>query len=384
MQTFNTFPSIDIRTSWGKSKEYNPILDEHNFYLYASGRAALFHGISCLPFQARKRILIPAYHCGVEVEAVLRAGFSVKFYPLKKNLEIDFFRLEEIIDEDCGALLVVHYYGFPQPIDQLISLCRRKELFLIEDCAHSLYSRFRNKWLGQYGDIAVFSMQKTIALPNGGGLLINHNDFSNPERGEPYMDLALFKSAVRSILEFEIFHKTKVGKISKILLDTYTREHVNTTEISENSSDPVEKPSYYDVPRYNYSNRIFFMSKSFLKQMPFADIIRRRRENYQFLLSNIAFNDDFEMIHDKLPDDVCPLCLPVKVDSSDKWSSYLKQNGINVFVFGRFCHPLLNQQDFPDLSFFRERILGLPVHQQLTKKDIKKLTDKINEVICQI
>lgn len=381
MQIFNTFPSIDMRSSWKKTKERNPILDLDNFSLYASGRAALFHGVSCLPFQRRQKILMPAYNCGVEVEAVLRAGFSVKFYSVKKNLQIDIPSLLETIDEDCGALFIIHYYGFPQPIDQLIPLCKEKGLFLIEDCAHSLYSQFQNKWLGQYGDIAIFSMQKTIALPNGGGLLINRNDCSNPKRGQFYMDLDLIKSSVRSILEFEIFHKTKAGKISKTILDNYTKEHNDTAEIAKNSSDSAAKPSYYDVPCYNYGNRMFSLSKLFLKPATFADIIKSRRDNYLFLQEHLEFNDEFFMIHEELSEEVCPLCLPVIVDSSDTWSKCFQDNGINVFVFGRCSHPLLNQQDLRDLTFFRERILGLPIHQQLSRDDIHELSERVNKVI---
>ena len=59
------------------------------FYLYASGRAALYHGIQSLDLPVGSHILLPSFHCGVEVEAVIRAGYHVEFYNIKRDLSID-------------------------------------------------------------------------------------------------------------------------------------------------------------------------------------------------------------------------------------------------------------------------------------------------------
>ena len=60
------------------------------------------------------------------------------------------------------AILITHFLGFPQPIDEIKRICNERNLFLIEDCAHAFLSSYNGNPLGSYGDIAVFSLLKDI------------------------------------------------------------------------------------------------------------------------------------------------------------------------------------------------------------------------------
>ena len=354
-------------------------MDRDSFYLYASGRSALFHGVSCLPKNSSKRILVPFYHCGVEVQAILRAGFDVVFYPLKDTLEIDFLWLEENVSSDIAAILIVHFFGFPQPLEKIHSFCRRNQLVLIEDCAHALYSSHGETLLGTSGDIAVFSLMKTVGLPNGGGLLIKNRQFAAPRKGKSFFNRALLKKSIRSFLEFEANrnHK-KDGWAAKILRYYDKQQMISTYETSQVTGG---KCWYYEVPQYHYHHAISCMSMWFLRPLPVAEIIKKRRENYSKLLKRVSWCTDMHPLFGQCGKGVCPLCLPVRVENSDDWVEKLGRKQIFPFVFGRFPHPSFQGPLLPKSRTFQQGILGLPVHQQLGNADIHEIAYRLNTLL---
>jgi dTDP-4-amino-4,6-dideoxygalactose transaminase len=376
---YSAFPAIDFRAVWRSVKENNPLLDRENFFLYASGRSALHHGVSCLPLARRKKILVPFYHCGVEVEAILRAGLEVGFYPLKDNLEIDCVWLENNLTQDVGAILIIHFFGFPQPLTEIRSFCQRKNLFVIEDCAHALYSSDVSGLLGESGDIAIYSIMKTIGLPNGGGLLINNKQFTLPKKGRTYFNIALVKKTVRSILEFEASSNHATRRIAAHFLHFFDNKQAPTSKVDD--SGEKNKLWYYEVPQYHYCHAISFFSNLFLKPLSVAKIINQRRENYKILLEQIAWNQEMQPIFNQIAGGVCPLCFPVRVKDSDRWNEELGRSGIFPFIFGRFSHPAFNFESFPQIKGYQQGIIGLPVHQQLDGDDATEIAHRINLIL---
>lgn len=102
----------------------------------------------------------PALHCGltpVLVDVDLRTG----------NLSPD--AVARAITSRTGAVVVHHNWGHPAPMDQIAALCAARGIRIVEDCSHAYLSRWHDKAVGTFGDIAVFSMQASKALPAGEG-----------------------------------------------------------------------------------------------------------------------------------------------------------------------------------------------------------------------
>ncbi|MFO0768789.1 MAG: DegT/DnrJ/EryC1/StrS family aminotransferase [Nitrospiraceae bacterium] len=77
-------------------------------------------------------------------------------------------------------MYVIHYYGILD-LTEILALCRRHRLAaLIEDCAMALYSRREGRPVGGDGDVAVFSLWKSVAMPFGGALVVNNPDLQMP------------------------------------------------------------------------------------------------------------------------------------------------------------------------------------------------------------
>ena len=127
------------------------------------GRGALHLAARVLGLEGRE-VLVPAYHHGVEVDALLAAGAHPAFYAVGTRWTVDVEDLERRIGPRTGGLLLTHFAGFPGPVQQLRSLADRHGLVLIEDCAQALLSMDGESPVGSTGDAAVFSLRKTLRL----------------------------------------------------------------------------------------------------------------------------------------------------------------------------------------------------------------------------
>lgn len=155
--------------------------------LYGSGRAALYWACRGLSFPPGTRAWLPSFHCGVEVQAALDAGFDVGFYRINPDSTIDEDDLEHKLCTQPGVVVLIHYFGFPQPgIQRIAQFCRRLECVLIEDCAHSLFSRHQGRALGEFAPVSVFSLRKSLPVFDGGALQV-HTSFLAAVRQQAFI-----------------------------------------------------------------------------------------------------------------------------------------------------------------------------------------------------
>src|SRR4051812_46963931 len=98
-------------------------------------------------------VLMPAYHHGVEVEAVRAAGANIVFYRVDENMRIDLDDIrKKVTSLDMHVLYVTHFVGFAQPIAEARKIAHDRGLKLFEDCALALFSRTpEGKPLGSTG-----------------------------------------------------------------------------------------------------------------------------------------------------------------------------------------------------------------------------------------
>lgn len=75
------------------------------------------------------------------------------------------------------AVLVVHLYGLSADMDEIVEVCRKYNVPLIEDAAESLGTYYKGKHTGTFGDFGVFSFNgNKIITTSGGGMLISQNE----------------------------------------------------------------------------------------------------------------------------------------------------------------------------------------------------------------
>jgi dTDP-4-amino-4,6-dideoxygalactose transaminase len=74
------------------------------------------------------------------------------------------------------AIIVVHLYGMPAKIEQIMSIARQYDIPVVEDAAEALGSSFKGKKLGTFGDLGIYSFNgNKIITTSGGGALVSEN-----------------------------------------------------------------------------------------------------------------------------------------------------------------------------------------------------------------
>lgn len=78
--------------------------------------------------------------------------------------------IESKITAKTKAIMIVHYAGFSCDMEKILALCKKHNLFLIEDCAHTPGADYKGQPLGTFGDIAAFSFftNKNLSVGEGG------------------------------------------------------------------------------------------------------------------------------------------------------------------------------------------------------------------------
>lgn len=75
------------------------------------------------------------------------------------------------------AVIVVHLYGTPAKLDEIMEICKEHEVPLIEDAAESLGSTYRGNYTGTYGKFGIYSFNgNKIITTSGGGMLISEDE----------------------------------------------------------------------------------------------------------------------------------------------------------------------------------------------------------------
>ncbi|WP_394121308.1 DegT/DnrJ/EryC1/StrS family aminotransferase [Planococcus donghaensis] len=75
------------------------------------------------------------------------------------------------------AVLLVHLYGLSADMDQIVALCKKHDVALIEDAAESLGTYYKGQHTGTFGDYGIFSFNgNKIITTSGGGMLVSYNE----------------------------------------------------------------------------------------------------------------------------------------------------------------------------------------------------------------
>lgn len=345
--------------------------------LFYFGRGALWHALKALHLSGSDTVLVPAYHCGVEIEAVAMTGARLRFYGVDEHLDVDAASLPPLIDRSTKALLLIHYFGFPQPVQEIRDLCDSRGVTLIEDCSHALFSSLRERALGSFGDLSVFSQRKMLPLPDGGALLVNNQALAPRLPLEPPSGAIALKKTLgmlfRSLFRCSPYHELPYPL--ELLARGISRKVAGNSGTSYSTG--------MEVSEQRCSLAISRISRLIMDRTDAEEVIRRRRENYSLLLQNLAGSPLVESVKDTLPEGVCPLFFPVRLDqvSRSEVQQRLRRLGFGAFVFGEELHPALPREIFKEAELLSQKILCLPVHQTLNREEITSMAAALLQTV---
>lgn len=136
-----------------------------------SATSCLHAALLALGCRSGDEVVVTPYTMSASATAVLMcnsAPFFADVDPVYGNL--DPFRVAAAITPRTKALVVVHLFGHPAPMDELLAISKANNLPIVEDCAQAPAASYRGRLAGTMGAIGVFSFNqfKTVTCGEGG------------------------------------------------------------------------------------------------------------------------------------------------------------------------------------------------------------------------
>lgn len=318
-----------------------------------SATAALHLALACFRFPEGKKVLVPSLTFAATATAVLYNRLVPVFVdsdPVTLGISVE--DLEKKYDKDCVAVIPVHYTGHPAAMEIIVPWAREKGLKVIEDCAHTSGSIYKGKPLGRWGDIGCFSFEEKKLMTTGdGGMMVTDQP-----------DLIRDVKAMRWV---------GIDKDNWKAAKEYTGANMDALHW------------YYEVNvlgyKYNMNDLAASIGLVQLKRLPGMN--RRRSEIIGMYLRGVRGLAGINSLLPYEPDKYAYQMFGLRADRRDDLMIYLKSKGIATG-----CHytPLSLQPLFrewgancPYIERESGRFITLPLHADLTEKEVEYIIDQI-------
>jgi dTDP-4-amino-4,6-dideoxygalactose transaminase len=156
-------------------KEY---LSADNCLALSTGTAAIHMAIKASGVKQGDYVICQSFTFSASANPIIYEGaFPIFIDSSESNWTIDIHLLEKALNDyknKVKAVIIVHIYGLPCQMDEILNLCRRHNVILIEDAAESIGSRYKNRHTGTIGQFGIISFNgNKIITTSSGGILIS-------------------------------------------------------------------------------------------------------------------------------------------------------------------------------------------------------------------
>jgi dTDP-4-amino-4,6-dideoxygalactose transaminase len=123
------------------------------------------------------------------------------------------------------------------------------------------------------------------------------------------------------------------------------------------------------------------MTRYLLKRTCPESLVRQRKNNYSLLYEAVEKSELFKPLYRQLPDGVCPLYLPVLVENRQGVCLRLNEMGIAAGQWWAGFHRGFDWAEFSEAKYLKDHVLMIPVHPQLTRKNLDHISDCLKKRI---
>jgi dTDP-4-amino-4,6-dideoxygalactose transaminase len=150
----------------------------------ASGTDALILALMAVGIGPGDEVITTPFSFVATAGSIAQVGAKPVFVDIEPaSFNIDPQKLEAAITSKTRAIMPVHLFGLPADLDPILTVAKSKKLFVIEDAAQAIGSRYNGRFIGTIGDFGCFSFfpSKNLGAAGDGGL-ITTNDATMAER----------------------------------------------------------------------------------------------------------------------------------------------------------------------------------------------------------
>lgn len=323
------------------SKEFSKVHGSKYSVGCSNGTSAITVALRSLGIKAGDEVITPANSFFATPEAIYEVGAKPVFIDCDPDTyAMKFSDIEKAITPNTKAIIPVHLYGNPTPMKDIVNLCEKHNLYLIEDCAQAHLASIDGKAVGTFGEFGTFSFYpgKNLGAYGDAGAVITQDE-------------KLLKTASMHInhgrtKKYE--HEFCAGNFRMDGIQAAILS-VKAKYISKWTDQRIAAAQKYDE---------IFKSKGF-----------------KVLKVN--------------PNSKCAYHLyPIEVSNRDEVISHLKNNDIGCGVhypIPLHLQPALSELgyklgDFPNCEAASERMLSIPIFPEITDEQINKVAQIFLEI----
>jgi perosamine synthetase len=157
--------------------EFNHFFSSHST-LVANGSVALMLALKSLQVKPKDEVIVPALTYAATASSVINVGATPVFCDVEPNSwQISPDSFSRMISERTKAVIVPHLYGLPADMDQILRIARQRNILVIEDAAESFGAKYKDAFVGTFGNIGTFSFFPNKLITSGEGGLCITQDF---------------------------------------------------------------------------------------------------------------------------------------------------------------------------------------------------------------
>lgn len=324
------------------NNQFSETLPRGKKLFVTSGREAIYQIVKSLSLSEEEKILVPSYLDWAILDPFVRTSTAIRFYKIKKNLEMDLKDIQEKIDDQTKAILIIHYFGFPQPLKDIGKL--KEKLLVIEDTTHSFLSLHGNKPSGSFGDISFASFRKMLPIPDGAMICYKNEHIHVPD----LPDQDIWHLVYKEKRELGLYYRGS-------FIRSGNKFHKKLSQIYFDSAEELLSKIFTNPCKMSEK------SKGLLERLKVEELIDQRRKNFIYLLEEDF--DDITPFYENLPDGICPVGFPILSENRNELEQHLIKKKIYCPVHWRLPN-CVNRDDYRISWNISNKILTIPIDQR--------------------
>tara|TARA_Y100000310_G_scaffold31493_1_gene29870 strand:+ start:464 stop:1591 length:1128 start_codon:yes stop_codon:yes gene_type:complete len=313
----------------------------------SSGTTALHLACKTLGIQKGDQILVSS-------STNMASAFSVDYcdaIPIpvdieKETWQMDVNKIEEKINKNTKAIMVVHLFGHPVDMDPVLQISKKYNLKIIEDCAESHGAEYKRKKVGSIGDIGAFSFfaNKIFSCGEGGMIVTNSKELA--EKAKSLKNLSY--GAINKFMHDDVGFNYRLSNISAALgLGQLTQK------------DKI----------FSEKERIYNRYKKNLKKVKGINIppVRDWVTKYIMWVFNIYLDKNYPLSRDQLVN-------KLKEKNIETRNAFVPINKQKILIKK---YGLFKEEDCPNANYIMDNGLYLPSGNNIKNEEVDFICSEI-------
>ena len=357
-------------TNGSKVKEFERIWSEwlgvKHSVMVNSGASANYISVAMVKeLKGIGEIIVPPLGWVSDLSSIVQLGMTPVIVDIDMgSLAITAENIERAITPNTKAIVLIHCLGFNGLTDELLAIAKKYDLMVIEDCCESHGATFKDKKIGTYGDISLFSFYfgHHITTVEGGVVCVNDNKL---------YDLAkLFRShgmTREASQELQTHYQSHYPELNPLFTFAVAGFNMRSTEI--NAVLGIEQMKRLDYNIKKRTENLHTWLKALSPEKFFLSFYTNGSSNFALpLVLQAAYRDKLPEICKILEEEKVEYRLGTAGGGNQALQPYLKKFSYRV------------EGNLPVTNYIHHNALYIGNHPELTSAQIVNLCSKLNKI----